>query len=454
MIKFLMELFKKFWVKIVVEVILVFVMWLFYFISKHFLPKKYRIKDATLKEFLKSIGVVLANSPKSDDSVLSIVSKSKALFEHFQGIEMILPNSTKELQKLVAEMKEDIVEARDYNFMTLVFPKLELFGKQELIVKVNDQETIVHFTFEVEKQTVHFYVIRSQNPHSDSQSYNKTFAYSKNFKYRQLTNLLFETTDNKLYLSAKNSDKLITEKLEMDFNQMNYIVDQKIYDELLSEIQEFKNRNIQRSYILNGPPGTGKTSFCLEISRRVSGKILKIDSNTFNNLASGAVKTIIENLTCDFIIVDDIDRIHPSDLSAFLYMLEQVKSFKNKPTLLATVNDITRLDQAAIRPGRFDGIIEFDNPEPAERKAFLVEYLKKVNVTVSQSDLDKLVEATDGMSQAYLKEYCFQLSIENNVPKIITKIEQRKKYLKIMSNERITRYEDDYEEDYDDDPHE
>src|SRR5574337_948867 len=130
--KNILELFKKLWVKIVVEVVLVFLMWLFYYVSKNFLPKKYRLKDSSLKEFLKTIGIVLANSAKNDDGILSLVTKSKALFEHFQGIEMILPNSQKEFQRFIKDSQEELTEYRDYHFMTLVFPKLELFGKQEM----------------------------------------------------------------------------------------------------------------------------------------------------------------------------------------------------------------------------------------------------------------------------------------------------------------------------------
>jgi SpoVK/Ycf46/Vps4 family AAA+-type ATPase len=164
----------------------------------------------------------------------------------------------------------------------------------------------------------------------------------------------------------------------MDFNQENYILNEKIYNELLTEITRFKNKNIQRSYMLVGPAGTGKSTFCLELSKRISGKIVKLDSNTFNNLDDSMTKNLIENLECDFIIVDDIDRIsYAQNTARFLYMLEYMKEFKTKPTLLVTVNNILELDKAVLRPGRFDDIIEFNYPTKNERKDFIAKYLHR-----------------------------------------------------------------------------
>jgi SpoVK/Ycf46/Vps4 family AAA+-type ATPase len=220
----------------------------------------------------------------------------------------------------------------------------------------------------------------------------------------------------------------------MDFNQENYILNEKIYNELLTEITRFKNKNIQRSYMLVGPAGTGKSTFCLELSKRISGKIVKLDSNTFNNLDDSMTKNLIENLECDFIIVDDIDRIsYAQNTARFLYMLEYMKEFKTKPTLLVTVNNILELDKAVLRPGRFDDIIEFNYPTKNERKDFIAKYFIKLNKNVSQDHINAIANVTNGMTQAYLKEYCFQYIIENNIQKLITKIKKRKKFVE-MSN--------------------
>ena len=91
----MVEFFKKLWVKIVIEIILVFLMWFLYYVLKNLLPKKYRFKDSSLKEFLQTVGLVLANSPDNEDGIFDLVAKGKVIFEHYQGIEMLLPNSQK-----------------------------------------------------------------------------------------------------------------------------------------------------------------------------------------------------------------------------------------------------------------------------------------------------------------------------------------------------------------------
>jgi ATP-dependent 26S proteasome regulatory subunit len=116
-------------------------------------------------------------------------------------------------------------------------------------------------------------------------------------------------------------------------------------------------------------------------------------------------------------------------------MLEQIKNFSNKPTLLATVNNIKNLDQAVIRPGRFDDIIEFSPPDKLDRAEFIKKYSEKLGTPMKKTQINKLVVATDGMTQAYLKEYCLQFSIEGNVDKIIEKIKRRRVYLDLTNPE-------------------
>ena len=189
--------------------------------------------------------------------------------------------------------------------------------------------------------------------------------------------------------------------------------------------------------MISGPTGTGKTTFCLELSKKITGKIVKLDSKVFTDLSTQDIRGIIEGLDCDFIIVDDIDRIMYGDLSGFFYMLESIKSYANAPTLLATVNNIRKLDQAVLRPGRFDDIIDFELPKKNERIVFITNLLEKHNIEISNKDLELFADATADMSQAYLKEYCNQLRIELNIEKLITKINKRRKYLNLKNIDDI-----------------
>jgi hypothetical protein len=458
-LKYLIELFNKIWVKVVVEIILIALMWILWYIAKNLVPKKYRLKEVNFKEFLKTFSVILTNSPKNEDGLGVTMTKSKILFEHFisKDVETVL-TCEKEMKKYLRDEEKEYSEHKDYGFMHLVFPQIEHFATSSVLQKLTEQEVLVKYTFNINDEEIEVFTARSNSTSYDSFSYHKFFACTKDYNYLELTNLLFRLVNDKLYLSASVSERLIVEKLDMQFSQDNYIVDEILYENLKNEITSFKNKGIQRSYILNGLPGTGKTTFALEMSKKISGRILKIDSNTFNNLSTGLVRPIVENLRCDFIIVDDIDRIHSQDLAGFLFMLENIKSFEHKPTLLATVNKIEELDKAAIRPGRFDDIIEFHLPNTKERYDFFKCYLEKLGFTISEENINLLVDATKGMSQAYLKEYCLQYSIENNIEKIIEKIQRRMKYLDVMQHENqnlntradlqavVERYEEQFDE--------
>jgi SpoVK/Ycf46/Vps4 family AAA+-type ATPase len=96
---------------------------------------------------------------------------------------------------------------------------------------------------------------------------------------------------------------------------------------------------------------------------------------------------------------------------------------------MVTVNNINNLDKAIIRPGRFDDIIEFSLPNKKERYSFIKEYLMKLGSTIQEEDCQVFSELTEGMTQAYLKEYCLQFVIEQNTTMLFSKIEKRKKYL-------------------------
>jgi SpoVK/Ycf46/Vps4 family AAA+-type ATPase len=68
---------------------------------------------------------------------------------------------------------------------------------------------------------------------------------------------------------------------------------------------------------------------------------------------------------------------------------------------LATTNDVTMLDDAAIRAARFDRLIEVPLPDAGLRAAILRRYLGPLAGRVAVADV---ADATDGASGADLRE--------------------------------------------------
>lgn len=90
-----------------------------------------------------------------------------------------------------------------------------------------------------------------------------------------------------------------------------------------------------------------------------------------------------------------------------------------------TINDITKLDPALLRPGRIDEIIGLNPPDGEERKSILQGYLNEFKVT-GEIDLEKLIESTDGLTAAYLREVALQLRYrpQTKVLKVITRMNE------------------------------
>lgn len=420
------ELFKLIWVKLLAEIVILCILFVVYLVGRYLLPKKYRLKAIKFKEFLKTVSVLLASFPNKDDGIIPLFNKSKNIFEHLNKFENLTANQIIELNDTIAIHKLEL--HKNYAFSQFIFKKIHSKAiAAEVLQAINPEENVMKYTFDIKGKICEIILFRRAFSNGEI-SFSENFGCTPGFDSRKLINLIFDIYGHNLYLQTKN-DNLFIETLDLGFNQDNYIPNLEMINDLQQEIQLFKKRGYQRSYILNGPPGTGKTTFCLEMSRRFSGKIIKLDSNFFNEIGNGTSKFLFKGLEADFIIADDIDRINPADMSKFLFMLENIKNFPNQPTLMVTVNNINNLDKAIIRPGRFDDIIEFSLPNKKERYSFIKEYLMKLGSTIEEEDCQVFSELTEGMTQAYLKEYCLQFVIEQNTTMLFSKIEKRKKYL-------------------------
>lgn len=134
-------------------------------------------------------------------------------------------------------------------------------------------------------------------------------------------------------------------------------------------IKNYDEDDINLRYLLNGPPGTGKTKFIRSI-------IKEIDSHCTVILVQG--EDIKFSLLFDFalnfspcvIVLDDLDLLLKSredftgtkQLGPFLQFLDGF--LPSSIFILATTNDKTLVDKAASRPGRFDLIIDLSEIKP------------------------------------------------------------------------------------------
>lgn len=172
----------------------------------------------------------------------------------------------------------------------------------------------------------------------------------------------------------------------------------------------------KRGVLLWGPPGSGKTSTLHLLMRlivdRLGGVALLVDEP---HLASEALLLIrkIEPQRQVIAIMEDIDGLlQRHGVEQYLSLLDGEAQVDNI-VFVATTNYPERLDRRFVdRPSRFDTVEYVGMPSPEARRT----YLRHKEPDLPMPIIDQMVDATDGLSIAHLREMiiltqCFGRSI-------------------------------------------
>jgi len=99
------------------------------------------------------------------------------------------------------------------------------------------------------------------------------------------------------------------------------------------------------------------------------------------------------------------DREVQRTLMQLLAELDGFDSLQNVKIIAAT-NRPDILDDALLRPGRFDRVVEIPIPDDKARKAILSVHIKNMNT--KRINIQRVVELTEGYSGAELKATCVE----------------------------------------------
>ncbi|MDA0577860.1 MAG: ATP-dependent zinc metalloprotease FtsH, partial [Verrucomicrobia bacterium] len=179
---------------------------------------------------------------------------------------------------------------------------------------------------------------------------------------------------------------------------------------------------IPKGVLLMGPPGTGKTLLAKAIAGEANAPFFSISGSDFVEMFVGVgasrVRDMFEqgkkNAPC-IIFIDEIDAVgrsrftgigggHDEREQTLNALLVQMDGFETQEgvIILAATNRPDVLDQALLRPGRFDRQIVIDLPTIDGRFAILEMHAKKLKVA-GEADLRRIARGTPGFSGADLE---------------------------------------------------
>lgn len=170
---------------------------------------------------------------------------------------------------------------------------------------------------------------------------------------------------------------------------------------LRDRVQAFLKAGEPRGYLLGGVPGTGKSVAIRWLTKvlgmssiRVDIGVLAGEADTHGGSVAASLETLLGILKPDVMILDDLDRADVN--SQMLAILERARS--SCRIVLASANSVSALSGAAIRPGRFDDIVEF-NTLDADVAAQIL------------GDHADLVLEVDGLPAAYVAEFAIRCRV-------------------------------------------
>jgi len=172
-----------------------------------------------------------------------------------------------------------------------------------------------------------------------------------------------------------------------------------------------------KGILLHGPPGTGKTLIAKALAKMTESNFISIKGPELVSKWVGESEKGVREIfrkarqaaPC-IIFLDEVDALVPrrsggsnshvteNVVSQILTEIDGLEELHNVLIIGAT-NRLDIVDEALLRPGRFDRIIEVPNPDSKGRKHIFEIHTKKKPLE-SDVDIAKLVELTDGFSGA------------------------------------------------------
>ncbi len=194
----------------------------------------------------------------------------------------------------------------------------------------------------------------------------------------------------------------------------------------LKKPQLFEKVGIQppKGVLLYGPPGTGKTLLAKAVAHSTNATFIEVVGSELVQkfIGEGAklvkeIFTLARSKSPAIVFIDEIDALAAARMDTgtsgerevnrtFMQLLSEMDGFKHLDDvkIIGATNRIDILDNAIIRPGRLDRLIEINLPDVDGRLEILKVHTNKMSL--QKVKLKKVAESMENFSGAEIRAVC------------------------------------------------
>ena len=174
--------------------------------------------------------------------------------------------------------------------------------------------------------------------------------------------------------------------------------------------------------LLHGPPGTGKTMLAKAVANETDATFIKMAGSELVQKFIGEGSRLVRDLfklaaerEPAVVFIDEIDAVASRRTDSktsgdaevqrtMMQLLSEMDGFDDRGEIriIAATNRFDMLDEAILRPGRFDRLIEVPKPELEGRRRILEIHTEEMNLA-DDVDLDAIADDLSGYSGADIK---------------------------------------------------
>ena len=180
-----------------------------------------------------------------------------------------------------------------------------------------------------------------------------------------------------------------------------------------------------KGVLLVGPPGTGKTLLAKAVANRTKAAFIRFVGSELVQKYIGEGARLVRELfelarkkSPSIVFIDELDSVGAKRLEVatsgdrevqrtLMQLLAELDGFNplGEVKIIGATNRPDILDDALLRPGRFDRIIEIPVPSFDGRLSIFRIHTRRMNVS-PELDFDALAQRTEGATGADLKAMC------------------------------------------------